>query len=184
MSHISCRFTVLFLAVFLLGCSRSNGSSPQNETGQTIETFEIKEGDLSVDENEYGKMAYVECEENEAETVLIVHISIPNKFNDYSYRIPLLRRKTLNNAGPMHASYGDGRTEDNKRTWFNRSINVSDSTDSTLTLAYSISWGGQEQSRGKFETSLSIKVGESAEKEFDGNIKMWWTFESPTMKNK
>lgn len=165
----------------LLGCSRSNTPSAPIDATLSHEAVEL-DADYLVGPEE---IRYVQCEEADADTVLVIHVTVPKAMEDQPFRIPLCRRRIRKLEYPFQSMgfAADGRSRQGFGIGYGGSIGVDSATDSTVRLSLSLYWTATDRTHGSFDERLLITIGEPSAKELSGNTTICWTFEDPTTKS-
>jgi hypothetical protein len=182
MSSTRCLALVALLtALSFEACSRS--AAPLGKVGQAQPSEDAGRHDVDVDTGVAQREFYAACEENDADTVLVVHVTIPGLSQDV-FRVPLRLRRTSVLEVPLLSLWaqgvcGDGVARDGSPVGHVLTIGVDDSTDSTVTVGLDLSWTAGDRTRKSLDQSLVITVGKSDARELVGGAKVRWEFQDP-----
>jgi hypothetical protein len=161
-------------------CSRP--ATPLGKAGQAQPSEDAERHDVDVDTGTAQREFYVECEEHDADTVLVAHVSIPELSQDV-FRIPLRLRRTSVLEVPLRSPgqgvFGDGVSPNGSPVGHNLVISVDDSSDSRVSVRLLLGWRAGDGARMSIDQSLLINLGQSGARELDGGVKVRWEFQDP-----
>jgi hypothetical protein len=130
---------------------------------------------------------YVECEdEARAETVLAVHVTVPNLARNLPFRVPLARRRARKfevSHGLMHGFNADGRARDGRGIGYGGGYGIVDATESSVTFQLSLYWTANDGATGSFDDERTMPVGRPGEARLAGGAHVRWAFEAPPGRN-
>ena len=164
----------LIAALPFVGCSQSDAPSVPNDPATRPQVV------TSTDDESLGpeELPYVLCEEDEAETILEIRITVPNVMDNYPFEMPLCRRKTLTGLHSMHFA-ADGVSPDGFGIGYAGYYTIDDATETNVDVSFSLYWTAADRTRGSFDELLRVTVGQPSVKELDGSIEIRWTFRDP-----
>ena len=150
----------------------------------TSETDESLAPGVDDDEPEQKRLAYVKCKEQQAETVLVLRITIPKVMTNWERRFPL----RLRNIGPSYdsgisSSFSDGLAADGTLFGSSCFTMLKDATSESVNLAIRMNWTAEDRTSGSFGELLPIAIGVSSAKELAEGIRLEWEFEGPNGAN-
>ena len=139
------------------------------------------------------EMIYSPCDDAQADTVLVVTITIPKVLNggkrQYGFRRHRIISGFLNDVArntqrsAMASADGIAATPEGFRYWRNESHSVRTVSPTGAVVRLGFSWQSGDGSRGDFDVELPFTIGEDGHKELDGGISFRWTFEKPMQSN-
>ncbi len=198
MAHRTLRPVMVAIVGSILGCSPPNRpSTVQNSEAEnekrglaeppvaTVERVSdsggVKNETLSSDDVEFRGpevTRYVECAAEQADTVLVVFLTVPEVFGDCPFRFPLRlqrERKFAHHSQGTHCRIGCGFGSSTVR------IGLTRFTECTTNLALSAHWTARAgKPRGSFKHEFAVTVGDDSRLELDDGIVVRWRFEPPT----
>ena len=157
---------LLMLCAIVFGGCHSQRSVPEadhNENTSDTEAVEIIP--LAVSDEH----AYFVCREDEANTILVVDIVIPEVIGHEHYAFPLKRDSVYDEQGCRIGRkvypYGGHAFRDSfePRSWCNGGVEVKQGKDENITIAIDFVWMKASGEKGSLHESFTIPVGSPLE---------------------
>ncbi len=171
----------MMAATTVCSCSQSDAPSVPNDRVTKSNRIELTEEEFLASE----KTLYVQCEEDEATTILEIRVTIPNVADEYPIRVPLCLRRTLNGGFTrLTAFVADGAPVDDRGFVQGGHFGIDDATETSVDVSLSLDWTAPDCSRGSLDELLLVTVGKPSVKELEGNITIRWAFQDPSLRDR
>ena len=132
-----------------------------------------REDDPSLD---HGSPHFVQCDESEADRVLLLSITIPDLLDGFQFQIPY--RKANQGGNVFVGGGGTVLSADGPDGGLNGLIEIESSTDTSLSIHVDLHWS-KSDTNGEFDESIHIAIAGPGQKQLSEGRKFEWEFVAP-----